>query len=411
MLKANRKISKWFHLPDKQLNSLIAIFVALTFAAVGTHFLINSRAASPYVSFEAAAGSLSDGASIVTNSGAADGTAVQFGSAITALPNLGTWSNVTSNLANMPSQCGNLTMLSAEPNSDRIIAGVAGDGLYATTNDGSSWSALGTGSGSDVITNRPSSISYDPTNSGTFWESGIYNSYGVYETTDNGVTFHHLGSTTHDDYVSVDFTDPSRQTILAGAHETSQRIDKSTDGGQTWTNIWPNLPSSIGGSFTQYPIIINAQTYLVDANDSWNGGNPGIYRSINGGSTWTQVSSVNPNTVPLITTSGTIYWSIGSGLVKSTNGGQTWTQVGSNLLNITPVVLPDGRLVSVNTSNNLVVSADGGSTWSSFGAALPFTPSQGGNVSLIYSPANKAFFISQWDCGNIVLPNAIARLQ
>jgi hypothetical protein len=154
------------------------------------------------------------------------------------LSSLSTWGNVTNNLANMSSQCGNLTMLSLDPSSGGVIAGVALDGLWRSINGGASWSQLGTGTGSDAITNRPGSIIYDPAHPGTFWESGIYNSYGVYKTIDDGATFHHLGSTTHDDYVSVDFTDPARETLLAGGHETAQRVDKSTDGGQTWTNIW-----------------------------------------------------------------------------------------------------------------------------------------------------------------------------
>src|SRR4051812_45110383 len=85
------------------------------------------------------------------------------------------WTNVTSNLANMPSECGNLPWLSAEPNSDTVIAGIALHGLWASSNAGASWSHLGTGPGSDTITNRPSWISYDPANANIFYESGIYN--------------------------------------------------------------------------------------------------------------------------------------------------------------------------------------------------------------------------------------------
>src|SRR5579864_2417619 len=61
-----------------------------------------------------------------------------------------TWVNVTGNLANMASECGNLTMVSAVPNSNTIIAGVALDGLWANTT-GTTWSQMGTGAGSDSI--------------------------------------------------------------------------------------------------------------------------------------------------------------------------------------------------------------------------------------------------------------------
>ena len=84
------------------------------------------------------------------------------------------WANVTSNLAGMSSERGNLTMISSRPNSTMVIAGVAHRGLFATTDGGATWSALGTGAGSDAIINRPSSIVYDPDHTDTFWESGIY---------------------------------------------------------------------------------------------------------------------------------------------------------------------------------------------------------------------------------------------
>jgi photosystem II stability/assembly factor-like uncharacterized protein len=263
---------------------------------------------------------------------------------------------------------------------------------------------LGTGSGSDTIINRPSWISYDPTNPAIFWESGIYNSNGAYQTTNGGNTFHHLGSVTHDDFISVDFSDPQRKTMLVGGHEQSQSVWKSTDSGQTWTNIGLNLPSGTG--FSSDPLLINAQTYVVNTDTSWGGGTPGIYRTTNGGVTWTKVSSIDVSDPPLVTANGTIYWSSGGSLAKSTDQGVTWTLVGSGLTsNIHPIELPDGRIVSV-AGTRLVISADGGSTWSPIGPALPYSP-----WGIVYSVTRKAFFIWTLDCGSVVLPDAIERLD
>src|SRR5262252_5424528 len=101
-----------------------------------------------------------------------------------------TWVNVTGNLAGMASECGNLTILSVMPGSGTVIAGVAASGLWANST-GTTWSHLGSGAGSDPITNRPSWIVYDPVSPAVFWESGIYHSdSGINKTTDNGVTFH-----------------------------------------------------------------------------------------------------------------------------------------------------------------------------------------------------------------------------
>ena len=315
-----------------------------------------------------------------------------------------TWVNVTGNLANMASECGNLTMLSAVPGNDTVIAGVALKGLWANSaGTGTAWAHLGSGAGSDAITNRPSWIVYDPVQVGVFWESGIYNGGGVYKTIDNGATFQRLGSISHNDYVSVDFGDPNRQTLLAGGHEQSQTVYRSTDGGKTWTNIGVSIPANT--KFSTNPLVINAQTYVVNLS-GYGSASAGIVRTTNGGASWQQVSTLEPaGSPPLVASNGTIYWSHWNNLLKSTDAGSTWSQVGSNLQPVRPIELPDGRLLSVS-ANNLVTSADAGSTWTPVGPALPFTP-----AGVIYSPSRKAVFISHWDCGGVVLPDAIMSLD
>ncbi|MGA2662133.1 MAG: hypothetical protein ABSH34_32035, partial [Verrucomicrobiota bacterium] len=190
------------------------------------------------------------------------------------------WINVTGNLADLPSECGNLCLLSAVPGLDKIIAGIAQRGLWQTTDGGATWTPLGQGAGSDAIVNRPSRIVYDPTRADVFWESGIYNQWGVHHTADGGRTFRHLGKITHNDYVSLCFSDPQRRTLLAGGHEQSRTVWKSADGGQTWTNIGATLPE--GTKFSSNPLLIDASTYLVNAS-GWGQGTGGVYRTTDGG--------------------------------------------------------------------------------------------------------------------------------
>ena len=152
-------------------------------------------------------------------------------------PSPGNWVNVTSNLAGMTSECGNMTYVSAKPNEDLVIAGIALQGLWGSTDGGTSWHQLGSGGGSAKITNRPGSIIYDPARPNVFWQSGIYNGNGIYRTDNNGKVFRALGSIGHNDTVSVDFTDLNRRTLLAGGHEQRQTVYRSQDGGNTWTNV------------------------------------------------------------------------------------------------------------------------------------------------------------------------------
>jgi len=319
-------------------------------------------------------------------------------------PTSAQWVNVTGNLAEMPSECGNLCLLSVVPGQDKVIAGIAKRGLWQTTDGGTTWTPLGQGAGSDVIVNRPSRILYDPMNPGIFWESGIYNSFGIYQTTNGGQTFQHLGGAKHNDFVSVDFSDPQRRTLLGGGHEQSRTVWKSVDRGQTWTSVGSMLPE--GTKFSSNPLLIDASTYLVNAS-GWGKGTGGVYRTTDDGVSWKQVSALEANGAPLAMSDGSIYWMLmfDRGMIRSTNRGQTWTQVcGPGTVKGEKIIaLPDGKLAAV-ANKGIKVSSDNGSTWTSVAEPTPVQPS-----GVVYAPTRQAFFIWHWDCGNKVLTNAIWR--
>ena len=315
-----------------------------------------------------------------------------------------TWTNVTSNLAGMPSECGNTQFLAAHPARDMLLTVVAKQGVWSSTDGGVSWQQLWPGAGTQQITNRGSSFVFDPTHPDTFWESGIYNGPGVYRTDDGGATFTALGDAHHIDSVSVDFGDPQRQTLLAGGHEQTQTLYRSSDGGATWSNVGKNLPG--GTNFCTSALVIDRNVHLVGCS-GYAGGTSGVFRTTDGGATWTQVTSAPAAALPLWAADGTIYWSLiyDGGLITSIDQGQTWTQTiaGNTLKTGHPIELPDGRIVAPGP-RTLMISADHGATFQSIGESMPFAPN-----SITYSPYRNAFFIEQFDCGSAVVANAISR--
>ncbi|HEX4384529.1 MAG TPA: hypothetical protein VH083_16320 [Myxococcales bacterium] len=331
----------------------------------------------------------------------------------------GSWAPVTSNLAGMSSECGDMSFVSVRPDQDVVIAGIALDGLYAVADGGTSFSPLGKGTGSATIVNRTSAIVYDPDHPQTFWESGTYNDKAVYRTDDNGATFTALGNATHSDLVSVDFTDPNRQTLLAGSHETTQALWLSQNGGASWTNIWSSLPAGIG--FASAPHVIGPQTFLLGTYFNSNDQATGIYRTTNAGAQWTRVFDKPVRNRPLAASDGKLYWPIdtstGAGvagtLAVSNDEGATWSLIGpagaidTNIGGPTLLELPDHRFAALS-QHNVIISSDHGVSWKT---VTPNFPDSTITMSgLAYSQFRKAFLVWHFGCsfsGDAVPADAI----
>jgi hypothetical protein len=321
----------------------------------------------------------------------------------------GTWTNVASNLDSF--SCNVATLISVEPDGNTLLAGLNSDGLWTNSAGSSTWQELGQGmsdAGADAavtIGNLPLSIVYDPENPNRFWENGIYGSgNGVYETMDNGNTFIELGTVgdAHRcDYVSVDFTDPARATLLAGGHEEAQSLFMSTNGGVSWTNAGAGLPTD---TFCTYPLVLDHQTFLISCSH-YEGPPIRIYRTTNAGASWTQVSSGFGAASPaLVASDGTIYWATPAqgGLVKSTDQGKTWTQlVGPGVIyGFTPVELPDKTIATLgNLAGNqygpiYAMNSSDGLTWQPLSAQLPIALASG----FAYSTQRHAFYVVNQSC-------------
>jgi hypothetical protein len=336
----------------------------------------------------------------------------------------GQWTNVTGNLASIQAYCATLSELSVKPDEDVLIAGLSGTGMYASRGGSLTWTALGTGSDAGVIANRMTAIVYDPANTNRFWESGTY-SASPFVTTDDGQTFTQLGSLSGSDLIAVDFSDPDRKTLLAGGHEAAtQGLLLSTDQGATWTDIThrPGLPTNFladggpvedGGSpptNCTLPVIIDAMTYLVGCG-GYGGGDTGIFRTTDGAVSWQKVSSTGGGLTPLVASDGTIYW-LGTDGSMATSGdhGKTWTAIAvpgtflpsSAVGEDTAAELPGGRIAVVGNTY-ILVSADQGHTWRPATAALPVTSGEYLHGT-VYSPQQKAFFVFHNTCVNGLSP-------
>jgi hypothetical protein len=147
-------------------------------------------------------------------------------------------------------------------------------------------------------------------------------------------------------------------------------------------------------------MVINRSTYVLG---TYSGSQAGIYRTTDGGVTWTLAQAGSIVGRPLVTADGRIYWLLNtSDLYVSSDQGVSWTLVsGRTVTTSAPVELPGGRLGAIAGGGRLATSSDGGATWESVGPVMPIKPN-----GLAYSAARNAFYIWWWDC-NFTPPDPV----
>jgi photosystem II stability/assembly factor-like uncharacterized protein len=194
-----------------------------------------------------------------------------------------------------------------------LYAGTATAGMYKTTDGGTTWTQMNAG-----ITQTPNSVQaitvsrLDP----NFviisvWDgSNSVNAVdGVYKTTNGGTlwTVANVGMTTKN-ILSLCMNRLRPNTVYAGSSFLVPNppgtgptfVYKSYDGGNTWTNSSTGLPTDV----TELNPVRCLSMSTIDTNTIlaglfWNTTNGGPYFSTNGGSSWTHISGGFPiSTVP-----------------------------------------------------------------------------------------------------------------
>ncbi|HMS55258.1 MAG TPA: hypothetical protein PKA27_07625 [Fimbriimonadaceae bacterium] len=238
---------------------------------------------------------------------------------------------------------------------DDFYMGTCGGGLWKTTNSGQSWSCVSDGF---FETGSVGAIGVSESNSDVVYvgmgetdiRGNITHGDGVYKTTDGGKTWTNVGlrATKYIARVKVHPTDPNTVYVAAlgpvyGA-SSERGIYKTKDGGLSWEKILYVDDRSGGIDLVldpKDPDALYAATWTAWRTPfSLNSGGPGskLWKSINGGSTWMDLSSnIGMPAGPLgkigIAVSGAdskrLYASIEAhdgGIFKSEDAGKSWTR-------------------------------------------------------------------------------------
>ena len=217
-----------------------------------------------------------------------------------------------------------------------VYAGTAGDGVFRSTDSGTTWTALHKGlpspPGSRAIVDIIS-LAVDPLIPTTLYAC---TAGGIFRSVDSGD-----GWTPLSPGAGFFGINPTTLSILYARTQTS--VMRSTDSGTTWTTASTGLTGLLNWSITSLainpltPSTLYAST-SINAAPPYGGG--GVFRSTDSGVTWTAVNAglttidgveclaINPRT-PTTLYAGTN----GSGVFCSTDSGVAWTPMNTGLTN------------------------------------------------------------------------------
>ncbi len=211
--------------------------------------------------------------------------------------------------ATMGGRIDDLAIVESDP---RIIyVGAAAGGIFKSVNGGITWRAIfedqpNPSIGDLALAPSNPSILYVGTGEPNNRQSSSWGD-GVYKSMDGGTTWMHLGlkETHHIGRIVVHPADPNIVYVAAQGDlwgpNKERGVYKSTDGGATWTQtLYVNEDTGANDIAIdpQSPNILYATTYQHRRTVfGYNGGGPGsaVYRSIDGGSHWTKLTKGLPS--------------------------------------------------------------------------------------------------------------------
>ena len=306
-----------------------------------------------------------------------------------------TWRNVSDGTSDIAS-VGAIAVAPSDPNVVYVGAGEAdwredlthGDGMWRSTDGGETWRHLGLDD-----TRHIAVVRVDPTNPDIVYVAAMGHAFGpnaargVFRSSDGGKSWTKV-LFVDDSTGAIDLAlDPSNARILYAALWKNQRFPwgfaagggrsglwKSTDGGDTWTDITGSHglpPRSLGRiGVTVSPANPSRLWASVEAPDSTGG----IFRSDDAGKSWERVNAdqrfmIRPWYFSFVTADPTdenTVYALNLGTWRSVDGGGTFSRIRVPHGDCHVLWIDPGnpkRMIEGNDGGG-TVSFDGGETWS-----------------------------------------------
>jgi photosystem II stability/assembly factor-like uncharacterized protein len=232
------------------------------------------------------------------------------------------------------------------------------------------WTALGPGN----IGGRIRAILIDRTNTNRIWLGSV--SGGIWKSADAGASWSPVNDFMGNLSISSLVMDPTDANILyAGTGEGFYNADavrgagifKSTDGGATWSQLSSTNP----GSNSDWYYVNRISIHPTDSTIMLAATNNGVYRSTNAGLTWSKVFSSRTLDISFDPNNGNkaLLGGASGNIAYSSNAGSTWTTVtvasgGGRVEVAYAKSTPDTVYVCVNQNyGDIYKTTNGGQDW------------------------------------------------
>jgi photosystem II stability/assembly factor-like uncharacterized protein len=241
---------------------------------------------------------------------------------------------------------GLVTALAADPQNPSTLYAATCAGVFKTVNAGANWRPVNSGLGEFACGLQAGSLAVDPQHTGTVY-------------------------------------------VIS-----SNQIFKTTDGGERWAAIF--MPKTTWGLAVILIAPSNPNTLYAGA--LWGGGPVEVFKSADGGATWTQVSSIGGSLIAVDPQDPETLYALNYGkLSKSTDGGASWNSANSSLAFCPGGCL--GQLLAIDPQNpdtlyvadgsQIFKSTDGGASWNAASTGLPAPPAQSaGSINVLSVAVN-----------------------
>lgn len=231
---------------------------------------------------------------------------------------------------------------------------------------------------------RINAVRFDPVNTDVIYACAPAG--GLWKTTDGGNTW-----INNNDFLNVigcsdlciDHTNTQTMYLATGDNDAGDTYSigvlKSTDGGQTWN------PTGLAWTPAQSRRIYRMLLDPTDPQVLYVGTNNGIYKTLNGGTTWSQISGLSVTDMEFNPLDPHTLYACGQRFYRSNNSGGTWTAITSG----TPSAQMVSRLaIAVTPADDQVVYLVAGSSSSQGFMGMYRSTDTGLSFSLMSSSPN-----------------------